>query len=86
MDAGRGHRRVVPSPRPAEVVEWEAIRALVEAGVLTIATGGGGVPVVREEGGQGDPGKAAPHRVQRARCFAKKASSFVHASVAASAW
>ena len=51
MDAGRGYRRVVPSPHPAEVVEWEAIKALVDAGVLTIATGGGGVPVVREENG-----------------------------------
>jgi len=51
MDAGRGYRRVVPSPRPQEVVEWEAIKALVDAGVLTIATGGGGVPVVRDEEG-----------------------------------
>lgn len=50
-DAGRGWRRVVPSPLPVEVVEWEAIRTLVEAGVLTIATGGGGVPVVRGEDG-----------------------------------
>ena len=51
MDAGRGYRRVVPSPRPIEVVEWEAIKALVDAGVLTIATGGGGVPVVRDADG-----------------------------------
>ena len=50
-DAGRGWRRVVPSPEPREVVEWEAIRALVRAGVLTIATGGGGVPVVRDAEG-----------------------------------
>lgn len=50
-DAGRGWRRVVPSPEPCEVVEWVAIRALVGAGVLTIATGGGGVPVVRDEDG-----------------------------------
>lgn len=50
-DAGRGWRRVVPSPQPSEVVEWEAIRTLVQAGVLTIATGGGGVPVVRDEDG-----------------------------------
>lgn len=51
MDAGRGYRRVVPSPQPREVVEWEAIKTLVDAGVLTIATGGGGVPVVRDEAG-----------------------------------
>jgi len=50
-DAGRGWRRVVPSPFPCEVVEWEAIRTLVEAGVVTIATGGGGVPVIRNEAG-----------------------------------
>ncbi len=50
-DAGRGWRRVVPSPLPREVVEWEAIRTLVGAGVLTIATGGGGVPVRRDASG-----------------------------------
>jgi len=51
MDAGRGYRRVVPSPQPQEVIEWEAIKTLMEAGVLTIATGGGGVPVVRDADG-----------------------------------
>jgi carbamate kinase len=50
-DAGRGWRRVVPSPLPREVVEWEAIKTLVASGVMTIATGGGGVPVVRDERG-----------------------------------
>jgi len=50
-DAGRGWRRVVPSPVPQEVIEWEAIRTLAEAGVLTIATGGGGVPVIRNDDG-----------------------------------
>jgi len=50
-DAGRGWRRVVPSPHPCEVVEWPAIKALLDAGVLVIAAGGGGVPVVREEDG-----------------------------------
>jgi carbamate kinase len=47
-DVARGHRRVVPSPRPTEVVEEPTIRALVESGVLVIALGGGGIPVVRE--------------------------------------
>lgn len=51
QDAGRGWRRVVPSPLPVEVVEWEAIRVLVEAGIMTIATGGGGIPVVRDAAG-----------------------------------
>ncbi|MCP4571853.1 MAG: carbamate kinase [bacterium] len=50
-DAGRGWRRVVPSPLPCEVVEWPAIKALLDAGVLVIAAGGGGVPVVRREDG-----------------------------------
>ena len=46
-DAGRGWRRVVPSPEPREIVEIEAIRDLVENGCLVICSGGGGVPVVR---------------------------------------
>lgn len=44
-DAGRGWRRVVPSPHPIEVMEYEAIKAMADAGVLVIAVGGGGVPV-----------------------------------------
>ena len=44
-DAGRGWRRVVPSPRPVEVVGAQNVRTLVDAGVLVIAGGGGGVPV-----------------------------------------
>jgi carbamate kinase len=50
-DAGRGYRRVVPSPTPLEIVEWPAIRALIGSDVLTIAAGGGGIPVVREPDG-----------------------------------
>jgi carbamate kinase len=48
-DAGRGWRRVVPSPQPERVMEFEAIRRMIEAGILVVACGGGGVPVVRCE-------------------------------------
>ena len=50
-DAGRGWRRVVASPDPLEVVEWPKIKALLDAGQVVVACGGGGVPVVRSEEG-----------------------------------
>jgi len=50
-DAGRGWRRVVASPRPLEIVEVDAIRALVERGLIVVGAGGGGIPVVRDEAG-----------------------------------
>lgn len=50
-DAGRGWRRVVPSPKPFDIVEADAIRALAAAGIVVVAVGGGGIPVVREENG-----------------------------------
>jgi carbamate kinase len=46
-DAGRGWRRVVPSPLPLDVIELEAVRALLAAGTIAIVCGGGGIPVAR---------------------------------------
>ena len=51
-DAGRGWRRMVPSPFPKKILEIETIRTLVKAGVVTITTGGGGIPVIDEGDGQ----------------------------------
>ena len=50
-DAGRGWRRVVASPIPQEVVELPSVKELIAAGHLVITVGGGGIPVVMEEGG-----------------------------------
>lgn len=45
-DAGRGWRRVVASPLPVEVVEFAAVKALIDNGVIVITVGGGGIPVI----------------------------------------
>ncbi len=50
-DAGRGWRRVVASPFPEEIVELPAVKDLIEAGIVTITVGGGGIPVVRNADG-----------------------------------
>jgi carbamate kinase len=51
-DAGRGWRRVVASPLPKTVVEFDAVKTLIDAGVIVISVGGGGIPVV--DNGEGD--------------------------------
>lgn len=48
-DAGRGWRRVVASPKPKEIVEFDAIKKLIDSGVVVVAVGGGGIPVTRDE-------------------------------------
>ena len=51
-DAGRGWRRVVPSPLPREIVELDSVKTLIEAEVIVITVGGGGIPVVDVGGGE----------------------------------
>jgi carbamate kinase len=50
-DAGRGWRRLVPSPVPLEIIELPSIRALLDRGTLVVAAGGGGIPVVYKPDG-----------------------------------
>ena len=49
-DSGRGWRRVVPSPIPQDVVELESVKELIKAGHVVITVGGGGIPVIRDNG------------------------------------
>jgi len=51
-DAGRGYRRVVPSPMPKKIIELDVIKLLVQKGYIVIAAGGGGVPVILNEQGE----------------------------------
>lgn len=50
-DAGRGYRRVVASPKPKAILELNSVRKLLDAGIVTIAAGGGGIPVVQNADG-----------------------------------
>lgn len=49
-DSGRGYRRIVPSPKPIDVVEKSVISTLVDGGSIVITVGGGGIPVINKDG------------------------------------
>lgn len=48
-DSGRGYRKVVPSPKPMNIVELNAVKKMTEAGLIVITVGGGGIPVVKKD-------------------------------------
>ena len=50
-DAGRGWRRLIPSPKPIRIIEEETIKSLVESGTTVVAVGGGGIPVIEDAEG-----------------------------------
>lgn len=50
-DAGRGYRKVVASPMPQSIVEYPVLKSLIDSDIITISTGGGGVPVVETDKG-----------------------------------
>lgn len=51
-DAGRGWRRIVPSPMPQEIIELDAVHKLLDEGIVTITVGGGGIPVIHDSEGE----------------------------------
>lgn len=70
-DAGRGWRRVVPSPVPLEIIEESSIRTLLEQDILVVAAGGGGIPVIRNHTGDLE-GVAAVIDKDRSSCLLAK--------------
>jgi carbamate kinase len=70
-DAGRGWRRVVPSPEPLEIVEEAAIRHLLDREVIVVAVGGGGIPTIRKDNGDLE-GVGAVIDKDRASCLLAK--------------
>ncbi|MBE3580529.1 MAG: carbamate kinase [Thermoanaerobacteraceae bacterium] len=71
-DSNRGWRRVVPSPKPLEIVEKEAVKALLQAGIIVVAAGGGGIPVVRKPDGSLEGVEAVIDKDRAARLLASE--------------
>lgn len=76
-DSGRGWRRVVPSPIPKRIIEIEVIRQCVRAGVIPIAVGGGGIPVVRRDDGGFDGVEAVIDKDLSASLLARRLAADV---------
>ena len=71
-DAGRGWRQVVASPKPVRIVEFDAIKDLMDDGYIVVSTGGGGVPVLEVDGGY----EGVPAVIDKDRSSAKLAADF----------
>ena len=71
-DAGRGWRMVVASPKPQRIVEFDAIKDLMDDGYVVIAAGGGGVPVIERN----DSYEGVPAVIDKDRSSAKLAADF----------
>lgn len=71
-DAGRGWRQVVASPKPVRIVEFDAVKDLVDAGYIVVSTGGGGVPVFEKDGSY----EGVPAVIDKDRSSAKLAADF----------
>ncbi|WP_455779866.1 carbamate kinase [Gordonibacter pamelaeae] len=71
-DAGRGWRQVVASPKPQRIVEFDAIKDLMDDGYIVISTGGGGVPVIEKD----DSYHGVPAVIDKDRSSAKLAADF----------
>lgn len=71
-DAGRGWRQVVASPKPQRIVEFDAIKDLMNAGYIVVSTGGGGVPVIERD----DSYHGVPAVIDKDRSSAKLAADF----------
>lgn len=71
-DAGRGWRQVVASPKPERIVEFDAVKDLVDNGYIVVSTGGGGVPVFETENGY----EGVPAVIDKDRSSAKLAADF----------